>query len=209
MTDDALDWGETAEPWWETEGFTDLLLSKVNFLDVLDRYEIEYIRTSSGNFDHKLRCPLLSHQDGQERTPSMYVSSTENNFYCYGCHAHGNTISFLAQYKSMVYYRAVEELAALAGITEANCKDIVFVPKPKIELKHTIHPYLYKAGVEIRDYLESISDTDGYAKWAVWATNQFRKMDSMMDSMDDSEWEQVKQYQNKVSAYLNKQKRKV
>lgn len=202
-----LDWGEINEPWWETEGFTQLLLDKVNILDILDRYEIEYTRTLAGNFDYKLRCPFPNHQGGQERTASLCVSSSENNFYCYGCHNHGNPINFLIYYKSMVYYAAVKELAQIAGITEDDCKNIDFKPREVVRPEHTIMPYIFQVGIEIREYLANIKDDKQYIRWETWAQDQFRKMDKMLNTLKDNDWKKVKRYQLKINAYLKEQKR--
>jgi len=178
----------------------------VNILDILDRHEIEYTRVSAGNFDHKLRCPFPGHQGGQERTASLCVSSAENNFYCYGCHANGNSINFLMHYKDMVYYAAIEELAQIAGITEDDCKNINFKPKERISPEHTIMPYIFRAGTEIRDFIAGIKDDKQYRRWESWAQYQFRKMDRMLNTLEDDKWEKVKRYQLKISAYLKKQK---
>lgn len=202
------DWDEIEEPWWDTEGFIELLLDKVSILDILDKYEIEYTRVSAGNFDHKLRCPFPAHQGGQERTASLCVDNSEGNFYCYGCNAHGNTISFLMHLKDMVYYAAIEELSKMAGLSEDDCKDINFVPREKINPEHTIMPYVFKAGVEIREFLAKVEDPKQYRKWAAFARDQFHKMDNMLNTLKDSDWEKAKKYQTRISAFLDKQRDK-
>lgn len=202
------DWDEIEEPWWETEGFVELLLDKVNILDILDKYELEYTRVSAGNFDHKLKCPFPSHQGGQERTASLCLSSSENNFYCYGCNAHGNPINFLIFFKDMVYHAAIEELASMAGLTESDCKNFDFAPKEKINPEHTIMPYVFKAGIEIRDFLATIIYPKDYYRQAAWADEQFREMDKLLNLPDDK-WEKAKRYQTRISEELKKKKEKL
>jgi len=77
------DWGDT--PWADIENIYEIILDKVNILDILDKYDIEYSKSFSGSFSHKLKCPLLSHLDGRERTASFFVSESNNSFYCFGC----------------------------------------------------------------------------------------------------------------------------
>lgn len=203
-----LDWSEIEEPWWETEGFVKLLLDKVSILDILDKYELEYYRVSAGNFDHKLKCPFPSHQGGQERTASLCISNSENNFYCYGCNAHGNTIDFLIHFKDMVYYAAVKELAQLAGLTKSDCENFDFTPKEKINPEHTIMPYVFKAGVEIREFLAKITYPKDYYRQANWANEQFKEMDKLLN-MPDDKWEKAKRFFIKINAELKKKKEKL
>ena len=57
-------------------------------------------------------CPFHS-----ERTPSFTVFSKSNSFYCFGCGAGGDAISFVMKAENLDYPSAVEFLASRAGIT--------------------------------------------------------------------------------------------
>ena len=65
-------------------------------------------------------CPFHS-----ERTPSFTVFSKSNSFYCFGCGAGGDAISFVMKAENLDYPSAVEFLASRAGIT---------IPQDKNEL---------------------------------------------------------------------------
>lgn len=54
-----------------------------------------------------------------EKTPSFSVTNTSDRhmFYCYGCHAAGDVISFVMKYENLSYVEAVEMLAERAGIS--------------------------------------------------------------------------------------------
>src|SRR5580765_6411076 len=52
-----------------------------------------------------------------EKTPSFTVSPTKQFYHCFGCGAHGTAISFLMEREGMSFVEAVEDLAALAGLT--------------------------------------------------------------------------------------------
>lgn len=57
-------------------------------------------------------CPFHS-----EKTPSFSVSSERGMFYCFGCHAGGDAISFVKLAENLDYHEAVRFLAARAGLT--------------------------------------------------------------------------------------------
>src|SRR4029453_4299538 len=57
-------------------------------------------------------CPFHS-----EKTPSFSVNSEENVYYCFGCQARGDVISFLMDKEQLDFPRAVESLAAKGNIT--------------------------------------------------------------------------------------------
>ena len=204
------DWGETDELWAEIDNFGKAILDKVHILDILDKYEIDYFRISSGNFTHKLRCPLPSHLGGQERTASLCISEKNNDFHCYGCNANGNIITFMMLFLGVPYNRALELLAKLGGITNVDDLDEELLrPKEKIDPNHTTMPYIFNAGVLIREFLNNIRESKDYIKWCKWATKQHKRLDYYLDTLDDEQWEVVKKYHDKLCKYLEAKKESV
>ncbi len=61
----------------------------------------------------KCRCPFHS-----EKTPScvVYAGTQDPHFYCFGCHAGGDVITFLMKIEGLTYIEAVERLAQNAGL---------------------------------------------------------------------------------------------
>ena len=57
-------------------------------------------------------CPFHS-----ERTPSFTVFSKSNSFYCFGCGAGGDAISFIMRAENLDYPSAIEFLANRVGVT--------------------------------------------------------------------------------------------
>ncbi len=57
-------------------------------------------------------CPFHS-----ERTPSFTVFRNTENYYCFGCGAGGDVITFTMKMENVDYITAVEHLAARAGLT--------------------------------------------------------------------------------------------
>ena len=52
-----------------------------------------------------------------ERTPSFSVNGEDGLYYCFGCQARGDVISFVRQVEQLDFVGAVEWLAARSGIT--------------------------------------------------------------------------------------------
>jgi len=56
----------------------------------------------------------------KEKTPSFNVNPERGFFYCFGCQASGNVISFIQQLDNLTFPEAVRELAERAGISVAE-----------------------------------------------------------------------------------------
>ena len=57
-------------------------------------------------------CPFHS-----EKTPSFSVSPSKQMYYCFGCGAGGNVVTFLMNYENYNFTEAMEHLASRVGIT--------------------------------------------------------------------------------------------
>jgi DNA primase len=58
-----------------------------------------------------------------EKTPSFSVNAEEGLYYCFGCQASGDAISFVRAIEHCDFVEAVERLAGRAGITIHNDAD--------------------------------------------------------------------------------------
>ena len=93
------------------------MISKETIEQVLMRNDIEsligsYISLKRAGSNLKGLCPFHS-----EKTPSFTVYPQDNSFYCFGCGAGGDAISFIRKRENLDYPDAVEFLANRAGIT--------------------------------------------------------------------------------------------
>ena len=68
-----------------------------------------------------------------DNTPSMQV--TDTFFKCYSCDAKGSIISFVMQYKGLMFMEAVSELAKYFGTTIENMRSVDTEKRSKIELE--------------------------------------------------------------------------
>lgn len=98
-------------------GFIDDLLVRVDIVDLIDAYVP--LKKTGTNF--VARCPFHS-----EKTPSFSVNRGKQFYYCFGCGASGNAISFLMEFSHLDFVEAVEDLAAFAGVD---------VPRESVEFR--------------------------------------------------------------------------
>ena len=193
------------KPWFEDGKFIKVILDKVDILDILDKYNIEYTKTQSGNFTHKLRCPFPDHLNGQERTASLYISENNNDFHCYGCNANGNIITFIMLYNCVVYYKALDILSDFADISDEDLDGIEITPRKKIDPNFTFMPYIFKTGTLIREFLVSKSNDEKHEKWCLWASKRFKKLDYYCNILDNDQWEVAKNYYDRVYKFLEEE----
>ena len=71
-----------------------------------------YVKLSRQGSNYFGCCPFHS-----EKTPSFSVSPGKQMYYCFGCGAGGNVLSFLMAYENASFQEAMETLAQRAGIT--------------------------------------------------------------------------------------------
>lgn len=199
------DWGEISDPWLEHETFPELIEEKANILDILDKLDIEYINSFSGEFSHKLRCPLPSHSSGNERTASMFICAEKNSFYCFGCNSGGNVINFTMRILGLPFYEALKWLADATGINGNDVSDTI-VKKERRDPEKTVVFQAFRTGNLIRDQLASKKNSDTYNRWMVWADKRFKKLDAFLDTLEDKDWEVVNDYYCKIKSFIDRNK---
>ncbi len=93
-------------------GFLDELYSRVSLARVVGRRVVWDLRKSNqGRGDMWAPCPFH-----QEKTPSFHVDDRKGYYYCFGCHAKGNAITFVRETENVSFIEAVEILAREAGM---------------------------------------------------------------------------------------------
>ena len=70
-----------------------------------------YLNLKRAGRDYICLCPFHS-----EKTPSCHIHPDKQYFYCFGCHAGGDVITFVMKYNSLDYVDAVQWLADRSGI---------------------------------------------------------------------------------------------
>ncbi|WOD11829.1 DNA primase [Pseudomonas sp. NyZ704] len=89
------------------QGFIDDLLGRTDILEVVgSRLKL---KKTGKNFS--ALCPFHN-----EKSPSFSVSPDKQFYYCFGCGAGGNALSFVMDFERLDFPQAVEELARHAGV---------------------------------------------------------------------------------------------
>ena len=93
-------------------GFLDELRNRLALSDVVGRKVLwDKRKSNAAKGDFWAPCPFH-----QERTPSFHVDDRKGFYYCFGCQAKGDAISFVREVENVSFIEAVEILAREAGI---------------------------------------------------------------------------------------------
>lgn len=82
--------------------------SRNDIVDVISGY----VRLQKKGSTYFGLCPFHN-----EKTPSFSVSQNKQMYYCFGCGAGGNVLTFVMQYENFTFQEAMQSLADRAGIT--------------------------------------------------------------------------------------------
>ncbi|MCB2129209.1 MAG: DNA primase [Rhodobacteraceae bacterium] len=93
-------------------GFLDELRSRTTLSHVVGR-KVTWDQRKSNQAKGDLWAPCPFHQ---EKTASFHVDDRKGFYYCFGCHAKGDAISFLKDVENMPFMEAVETLAREVGM---------------------------------------------------------------------------------------------
>ncbi|WP_022705319.1 DNA primase [Pseudorhodobacter ferrugineus] len=93
-------------------GFIDELRTRVSLSQVVGRKVIWDVRKSNqGKGDMWAPCPFH-----QEKSASFHVDDRKGFYYCFGCHAKGDALTFIKETENLGFMEAVELLAREAGM---------------------------------------------------------------------------------------------
>ncbi|MBT8415126.1 MAG: DNA primase, partial [Boseongicola sp.] len=93
-------------------GFLDELKTRASMSQVAGRKVMWDTRKSNqGKGDMWAPCPFH-----QEKTASFHVDDKKGFYYCFGCHAKGDVVSFVQETENVAFMEAVEIIAREAGM---------------------------------------------------------------------------------------------
>ncbi|MCC5973519.1 MAG: DNA primase [Rubellimicrobium sp.] len=94
-------------------GFLDELRGRLSLGQVVGRKVVwDGRKSNQGKGDLWAPCPFH-----QEKSASFHVDDRKGYYYCFGCHAKGDAISFVRETENVGFMEAVEILAREAGMT--------------------------------------------------------------------------------------------
>ena len=109
-----------------------------------------YISLKRAGSNVKGLCPFHS-----EKTPSFTVYPSSSSFYCFGCGAGGDQISFIMKMEHLDYPDAVQFLAKRVGITVEDNESSKYSSLPKIDKKR-----IYQMNVDAAKYFNACLFSD-------------------------------------------------
>ena len=123
------------------------MITKETIEQVLMRNDIEtligsYVSLKRAGSNLKGLCPFHS-----EKSPSFTVYPSDNSFYCFGCGAGGDAITFIRKRENLDYPDAVEFLANRAGITIVREDSGILKSSPKFDRQR-----MFKMNVDAAKY---------------------------------------------------------
>ena len=145
--------------------FLDELRSRASIVRVAGRKVVWDLKKSNqGKGDMWAPCPFH-----QEKTASFHVDDQKGYYYCFGCHAKGDSIGFIKETENLTFVEAVESLAQECGM-ELPRPDPQYKKKndKRLELINVMElaTEIYKQqlrsdkGAEARKYLSSRGTSD-------------------------------------------------
>ncbi|MDJ0860555.1 MAG: DNA primase [Dinoroseobacter sp.] len=152
-------------------GFLEELRSRTSIAQVAGRKLVWDARKSNqGKGDLWAPCPFH-----QEKTASFHVDDRKGFYYCFGCHAKGDAISFVRETENVSFIEAVEILAGEAGM-QMPARDPKAAEKAdrRSELVEVVEQAVQyfrlqlstTAGAEARAYLEKRGlSAEAQARW--------------------------------------------
>ena len=131
------------------QDFIDELLARADIVEVLG----SRLQLKKAGREYKALCPFHN-----EKTPSFTLSPDKGFYHCFGCGAHGTALGFLMEHDRLPFVEAVEELAALVGMS---------VPRedsPAARQQRSHHDLLAQAAQLYRDLLKTSPNAVDYLK---------------------------------------------
>lgn len=96
------------------ESFIDDVLLRTDIVDLIDAR----VKLKKAGKNYSACCPFHN-----EKTPSFTVNREKQFYYCFGCGASGNALSFLMDYERKDFIESLSELAARAGLEMPDTRD--------------------------------------------------------------------------------------
>ncbi len=95
----------------------------------------------------------------QEKTPSLTVQDHKGSYYCFGCHASGDIISFISEIDHLSFTDTIAYLANLAGVALPKLDPI---EQKKVERNHSLIDVTTKASEWFAKQLKLSSNHSAY-----------------------------------------------
>ena len=89
------------------DNFAQLVKSQADIVRIVG----EYIKLRKAGANWTALCPFH-----KEKSGSFHIYATQGNYYCFGCHEHGDVFSFVMKMDNVSFPEAVRAVAVKIGI---------------------------------------------------------------------------------------------
>ena len=137
------------------QSFIDEVLLRTDIVDLIDAR----VKLKRAGKNYSACCPFH-----QEKSPSFTVNREKQFYYCFGCGATGNALSFLMEHDRLDFIDGLRQLAGAAGLTLPETRDAATTHKPT---QQPLFDALERAAVFFEQQLRSASQKQravGYLK---------------------------------------------
>jgi DNA primase len=127
------------------QSFIDEVLLRTDVVDLIDAR----VKLKRAGKNYSACCPFH-----QEKSPSFTVNREKQFYYCFGCGATGNALSFLMEHDRLDFIDGLRQLAGAAGLTLPETRDPSAPQKPS---QQPLFDALERATVFFEQQLRSAS----------------------------------------------------
>lgn len=131
------------------QSFINELLARVDLVDIID----SRLTLKKTGRNYSACCPFHN-----EKTPSFSVNPDKQFYYCFGCGASGNAITFIMEYEGQEFVSAIEDLAAFISLE---------VPREAYSIEHKVDNQLFPLMEKAAEFYQKQLKQNPKAKAAV------------------------------------------
>jgi DNA primase len=163
------------------------VLERVDLVNLVSRH----VELKKAGREFKGRCPFH-----QEKTPSFYVIPEKRFYFCHGCRASGDAVSFVQRYLGKTFLDAVRDLAREVGVDLESAQDPGARERQQLKdvtdqaAEHFRALLWEEEGRRARDYLASrgISEETARAFGLGWAPAAWTSLADRLTQVGMLEW---------------------
>ncbi len=163
------------------------ILERVDLVSLISRH----VELKKSGREFKGRCPFH-----QEKTPSFYVVPEKRFYFCHGCRASGDAVSFVQRYLGKTFVDAVKDLAREVGVDIEAAQDPTAKERQQLKEVTDAAAEHFRAllwqdeGRAARKYLEGrgVSEETAHAFGLGWAPNGWSLLADKLTRLGMAEW---------------------
>ncbi|XXF80222.1 DNA primase [Myxococcaceae bacterium GXIMD 01537] len=172
------------------------MISEHKIAEVLERVDLvtlvsRHVELKKAGREFKGRCPFH-----QEKTPSFYVVPEKRFYFCHGCRASGDAVSFVMRYLGKTFLDAVRDLARDVGVDLEAAQDPGALERQQLKDVTDLAAEHFRAllwsdeGREARAYLDSrgVSEDTARAFGLGWAPEAWSLLTDKLTKAGMIDW---------------------